>query len=217
MRLDGLTVLRALLPLVLLAAYVGGAFAQATSAASAPRPGGSAPSKTTRPTAKPAWSELEPGQQQALAPLAASWEQISEAQKRKWLSIAENYDRLPPTERAKMHSRMSDWVALSPQQRAQARLNFGEAQQLSADEKKAKWAAYQALSPEEKRRLAADAPPRTLGTAAAVKPVPTDKLAAVPRPAQVAKPPRILAGPASTPVTKPMPVAPAAALAPTPP
>jgi hypothetical protein len=84
-------------------------------------------------------------------------------------------------EQAKLHSRMTEWVALSPQQRTQARLNFGQTQQLSPDDKRAKWEAYQALPPEEKKKLAARAakPP---ATAAAVKPVPTDKLAVAPKP-----------------------------------
>ena len=60
-------------------------------------------------------------------------------------------------EQAKLHSRMTEWAALSPQQRTQARLNFAETKQLSPDDKKAKWEAYQALPPEEKRKLAAGA------------------------------------------------------------
>ena len=48
---------------------------------------------------------------------------------------------------------MTEWAALSPQQRAQARLNFAEIKRLPADERKAKWEAYQALQPEEKRKL----------------------------------------------------------------
>jgi hypothetical protein len=143
----------------------------------------------------PLWSELTPSQQQALAPLAATWPTISEAQKRKWLVISQSYGTLVPSEQVKLHSRMNDWVALSPQQRIQARLNFAESKQLSPDDKKAKWEAYQALPPEEKRKLAAGAasaakPP---GTAPAVKPLP-QKLATVPR-TRDAKAPRIAAAP----------------------
>jgi hypothetical protein len=139
---------------------------------------------------------LTPPQQQALAPLAGTWPTISEAQKRKWLVISQSYARLPASEQTKLHSRMTDWVALSPQQRVQARLNFAETKQLAPDEKKAKWEAYQALPPEQKRKLAAGAasaakPP---STAAAVKPVPSQKLATVPKPGD-AKPPRIAAAP----------------------
>jgi hypothetical protein len=93
---------------------------------------------------------------------------------------------------------MSEWAALSPQQRAQARLNFGETQQLSTEEKKAKWEAYQALSPEEKRKLAESASRKPPTTAAAVKPVAPQKLATLPKAtSEDTKPPRIVAVPPS--------------------
>jgi hypothetical protein len=83
-----------------------------------------------------------------------------------------------------MHDRMRDWVALSPQERAQARLNFAKtaevARELSAAEKLAKWQAYQALSPEQKQKLAEQAKGRSQGAATAVQPVPTQKLAVLP-------------------------------------
>lgn len=156
------------------------------AAASAAKANGKQPTK-------PLWVELTEPQRLALAPLAPKWDGVSEAQKRKWLALSQNFPKMSGAEQAKLHSRMTEWVALSPAQRTQARLNFGEAQQLSPDDKKAKWEAYQALSPEEKRKLAAGAakPP---ATAAAVKPVPTQKLATVPQPKQVVKPPRIAGG-----------------------
>ncbi len=123
-------------------------------------------------------------QQQALRPLAASWNTISEQQKRKWLQLSNNYPSLSPAEQATLHGRMNGWVSLSPQQRAQARLNFGKTQELSKqltpEEKRAQWQTYQALSPEEKQKLAAKASPRPTGAATAVKPVSPQKLAAVP-------------------------------------
>ena len=134
-----------------------------------------------KPRTKPLWVELTAPQQQALVPLAPKWDTLSETQKRKWLALSQNFPKMSGAEQAKLHSRMTEWVALSPQQRTQARLNFGQTQQLSPDDKKAKWEAYQALPPEEKKKLAARAakPP---ATAAAVKPVPTDKLAIAPKP-----------------------------------
>ena len=84
-----------------------------------------------------------------------------------------------------MHSRMNEWVAMSPQDRAAARLNFAKtkelSKQLTPDEKKAKWETYQALSPEEKAKLAAKGSPKPTGAATAVKPVPTQKLAVTPK------------------------------------
>jgi hypothetical protein len=134
---------------------------------------------------KPTWAELTPMQQQALAPLASSWNTtISEPQKRKWLEISKNYPSLSPEGQANLHSRMNEWVTLSPQQRAQARLNFARtkelSKQLTPEEKKAKWETYQALSPEEKQKLAAKASPKPAGAATAVKPVAPQKLAPVP-------------------------------------
>ena len=92
---------------------------------------------------------------------------------------------MAPTEQAMLHSHMTDWASLTPQQRIQARLSFGQTQQLPADEKRAKWEAYQSLSAQDKQRLAAEASPRPPGAAPAVKPVSPKKLAlapVVPRP-----------------------------------
>jgi hypothetical protein len=179
------------------------AAAQPASRAASARPAASAPRggkgiAAAKPVTRPLWRELSAGQQQALAPLAAKWDTLNEAQKRKWLALSVNYPKLSGEEQAKLHSRMTEWVALSPQQRSIARLNFGESQKISPDDKKAKWEAYQALSPEEKHKLAARAakPPTT---AAAVKPVPAEKLATVPRaqpqPRHDARTPRIAAAP----------------------
>lgn len=134
---------------------------------------------------KPDWAELNPQQQQNLKPLAADWNGISEAQKRKWLEVSKNYPSLPAADQAVMHSRMNEWVAMSAQQRAAARLNFAKTKELSKeltpDEKKAKWQTYQALSPEEKAKLAAKATPKPSGAATAVKPVELQKLAVTPK------------------------------------
>ena len=149
--------------------------------------------------ARPSWSELNPMQQQALKPLALSWNTISEAQKRKWLEISKNYPTLPPADQATMHSRMNEWVTLSPQQRAQARLNFAKTKELSnqltPDEKKAKWQSYQALSPEEKQKLADKGTPKSVGAATAVKPVAPQKLAVVPKPPPPPPPPARIVNP----------------------
>ena len=135
--------------------------------------------------AKPTWAELTAPQRQSLAPLAASWNTLSEAHKRKWLALSQNYPNLPPAEQARVHSRMAEWAALSPQQRTTARLNFAESKNVPVQDKKAMWEAYQQLSPEEKRKLAAGAAaakPAPPPTAVAVQPEPRQKLAKVPKP-----------------------------------
>ncbi len=180
------------LPMVffVLAAWSAPGFAQQTAkpavAASGVAGGktSAAQAKVAPALSKPSWAELTALQQQTLTPLAGSWNSISEAQKRKWLEISKNYHALPPEGQATMHSRMNEWVALSPQQRAEARLNFAKtkelSRQLTPEEKKAKWQTYQALSVEEKQKLAAKATVRPAGAATAARPVAPQKLAAVP-------------------------------------
>jgi hypothetical protein len=139
----------------------------------------------------PGWNELSPTQREVLAPLASAWPSLSESHKRKWLEMARGYRALPPEEQVKMQGRMKEWVALSPQQRTQARLNFAKTRELSkeltAEEKKAKWEAYQSLSTEEKRKLANKAPAKPVGAAPAAKPVSRQKLATIPTAAEQAK------------------------------
>jgi hypothetical protein len=101
------------------------------------------------------WQNLSEAQKKALQPLAPHWAQISPAQKNKWLAISTNFDKLSSKEQLVLHERMADWAALSPQQRALARLSFNETKNLGADEKKSQWEAYQALSSDDKKKLAA--------------------------------------------------------------
>lgn len=174
-----------------------------TSAKAAAKP---AQPAAVRPQGRPMWAELTPDQQHALRPLAPSWNGMAEGHKRKWLAISQNFRSLSPDEQAKLQTRMTEWATLSPQQRTQARLNFAEAKRLTADERKAKWEAYQALSPEEKRKLAAGAPKKTPPTAAAVRPIPPQKLARVPHSSATAREPRIAAGPMLSPHPTVVPV-----------
>ena len=165
-------------------------FALATTGANAQTPGlsavQSAPSKTVvaQAASGPGWTELTAAQREILKPLASTWPSLNQGHKRKWLQMAKSYPTLSVEEQAKMQGRMTEWVALTPQQRTQARLNFARtkelSKELSAEEKKAKWQAYQALSDEEKRKLAAKAPRRPAGAALIAKPVAPQKLATVP-------------------------------------
>ena len=154
--------------------------------------------------AKPLWSELNLSQQLALQPLAEHWNSLSLGHKRKWLAITRNYPKMTPEEQTVMHSRMSGWATLSQQQRVQARLNFAEVKQIPADERKAKWEAYQALSDEQKRELAEKAavkPPR--GAAIPAKPVSAQKFAPMPVPVGD-RLPRIQLAPPSEPTAIPV-------------
>jgi Protein of unknown function (DUF3106) len=174
----------ALLPALLLQLLVGvsllsisaSSIAQATTTATAPSLPG-----------RPLWSDLTEAQQQALAPLTEQWPTMNEPHKRKWLALSQNFSQLSADGQSILQSRMREWAALSPQKRTAARLNFAGVQQLPQDDKKAKWEAYQALSPEAKRKLAAQQPQPVTGAAPVTKPVAASKL--VPPPAATANKP----------------------------
>lgn len=129
----------------------------------------------------PTWSQLNTTQQQSLAPLASTWNTLPEGQRRKWIALGQNYPNLAANDQQKLHSRMVEWAALNPKEREQARLNFTETKKIAPSNLAANWEAYQALSPEERKKLAADAQPKQSGAAVAIKPNPPSKLAEVPK------------------------------------
>ena len=155
-------------------------FAQSTS--TTPATTAAAPERAPQKVVntKPEWQELTAAQKQALAPLTQLWPSMTEAHKRKWLAMSQNFAQLPEVDKNTLQSRMREWAALSSQQRAQARLNFADAKQLPQDERRSKWEAYQALSPEEKQKLATQKPVAKVGAALAPKPVSAEKLAVPP-------------------------------------
>ena len=138
---------------VVLCTAVTDALAQTLQANAANPPAGSSAAPAS--ASNSSWQSLQSSQKKALAPLAPHWAQISHAQKNKWLAMSINFDNLSTKEQAILHERMAEWVSLSPQQRAQARLNFNQTKTLDADAKKTQWEAYQALSPEDRKKLAA--------------------------------------------------------------
>ena len=138
-------------------------------------------SPTTTSTANN-WHALTESQRVALAPLKDVWSRITPVKKQKWLDIAVGYHLLSADGQATLHFRMTEWAALSTKQREQARLNFAQTKKLTPDDKQTKWQAYQALSAEEKQKLASmsKASPPT-GAAPALKPVAKDKLITTPQ------------------------------------
>jgi hypothetical protein len=163
--------------------------------------------KTAQAT-RPAWDELTAEQQQALQPLASHWHALNAGHKRKWLALSRNYAKMSADDQTTLHSRMIEWAALSNRQRAQARLNFAEVKRVPADERKAKWEQYQALSEDEKRRLADRAPTKPQGAAIPVRPVPAQKLVTVPAATPTGQhTPRILLAPPSAPAPVAVPAA----------
>jgi len=161
------------------------ASAQPPAEGSAKSSGGTTtPSATSSPkavpTTKPLWSELSAEQQHALKPLNVHWNTLNVGQKRKWLALSRNFESMSADDQNTLHSRMIEWAALSNQQRVQARLNFAEVKRIPPDERKAKWEQYQALSEEEKRKLAERAPAKPRGAAVPVRPVSSQRLVPVP-------------------------------------
>ncbi len=143
-----------------------------------------APSHTEKPVllvvANDTWLSLTPTQKIALAPLESSWAALTAGAKQKWLTIAKTYPDLGPLEQEKLHSRMAQWAALSPKDRELARLNFAQSKVLPKSDRAANWEAYQALTPEERQKLAEGAKVKPVGAAVAIKPVAPEKLTAVP-------------------------------------
>ncbi|MFG6487105.1 DUF3106 domain-containing protein [Roseateles sp. BYS78W] len=208
-----LTCPRLLMALLLGAAGLS-AFAQAPeAAASAPVVAASAavPAPAPKPLhlAKPAvpplaappatWAGLTLKQREMLAPLERDWAGMSESQRSKWLSATPTLATLPAPELARVHERMRAWAQLSPAERTNARIGFQVAKQVDAEQRQAKWEAYQALSPEKRQALAAKAQARRQAQAQATAPGPVAKpMTAVPKSNIVPAAPKLVS---PTPVT----------------
>jgi len=150
------------------------------------------------------WQDLTLTQRGQLQPLERNWPSIDARQKQKWLELATRMPKMSTDERQRIHARMVDWAKLTPDQRGQARLRFQEAKQLPAQDRQDRWDAYQLLSAEQKKQLAARALPgassassadsarRALSTTARTdkwaRDVPQPKSNIVPNPAFAAPP-----------------------------
>lgn len=155
----------------------------AAALASKPSPRGqgeASPTEAPAPASGPGWETLSTEQKRALYPLAERWASLNHAQKKYWFTLATTFHALPQSEQDRLHARMTDWANLSAQQRNQARLNYAGTSRLAPKDKLARWKAYQALSEEEKRRLAARAAAKPHGAAPALRPAPSRKLVQVP-------------------------------------
>lgn len=124
-------------------------------------PGTPAPRSTPVPAAEQGvrWQDLKPDQKAVLKPLERDWSGIDLPRKQKWLELSARFPRMSPDEQSRVQARMAEWAKMTPQQRGQARLNYQDAKQVPAKDRQARWESYQALSPEQKRQLAARAVP----------------------------------------------------------
>lgn len=117
------------------------------------------PKATAEASEGPPWSSLSTSQKNALTPLEGEWGRIDTTRKVKWLEIANKFPSMSAAEQARIQTRMDEWAKLTPRERGQARMNFKEAQQVPAQERKARWEAYKALPPEQQKQLAARGAP----------------------------------------------------------
>ncbi|WP_322043020.1 DUF3106 domain-containing protein [Paraburkholderia sp. J67] len=101
------------------------------------------------------WARLTDVQRTALAPFASEWDTFSDARKRKWLRIAARYPKMTPDLQKRLQDRMTEWVRMTPEQRRVARENYQVSKELPPQARQRAWKAYQALSEDQKEKLAA--------------------------------------------------------------
>lgn len=130
--------------------------------------------------AEPAWSALTPAQQRALEPLKPTWDSNDAPRKKKWIEVAERFPQMPPEERQRVQERMAAWAAMSSAERARARVQFQETRRIGAEERQARWQAYQSLPEEERQRLAQVAKSRASAANGAARPATATSSAAAP-------------------------------------
>ncbi|BAN23594.1 DUF3106 domain-containing protein [Caballeronia insecticola] len=129
------------------AAPVGGSGATADA--------GTSPLAALSPEGPLSWSHLSEAQHVALAPFATQWDSFSDERKRKWLKIASRFHRMSPDAQKHLQQRMEEWVRLTPDQRKVARENYQVSKSVPLENREKAWDAYQKLSEEQKKKLAA--------------------------------------------------------------
>jgi hypothetical protein len=101
------------------------------------------------------WDDLSPVQQKILAPLEEDWSYLSKERRQKWIQVANMYPKMKRANQERLQSRMNEWTKLSQKDRRIARDNYLSSLRFPAEEKASAWQAYQQLSLEEKKKLAA--------------------------------------------------------------
>jgi hypothetical protein len=135
---------------------VGGLLVTAVQA-QAPAPAARPVAAATPADSRPTWASLTVSQQLALAPLRTEWAAMDSSRKQKWLELAAKMPAMSAAERDRIQQRMTDWVRMTPSERGRARLQFQEAQLLAPGDRAGQWEAYQALPPDQRQALAAQA------------------------------------------------------------
>jgi hypothetical protein len=101
------------------------------------------------------WDDLSAVQQKILAPLEEDWSYLSKERRQKWIQVANLYPKMKRADQERLQSRMNEWSKLSQKDRRIARDNYLSSLRFPAEEKASAWQAYQQLSPEDKKKLAA--------------------------------------------------------------
>ena len=133
------------------------------------------------------WDDLSAVQQKILAPLEEDWSYLSKERRQKWIQVANLYPKMKRVDQERLQSRMNEWSKLSQKDRRIARDNYLSSLRFPAEEKASAWQAYQQLSPEDKKKLAAKEDNKKKPTAASAptlqnrpNPTPTVTPAAAP-------------------------------------
>lgn len=145
------------------------------------------PAAATTPKHSGNWDDLSVVQQKILAPLEEDWSYLSKERRQKWIQVANLYPKMKRADQERLQSRMNEWAKLSQKDRRIARDNYLSSLRFPAEEKASAWQAYQQLSPEDKKKLAAKEDNKKKPTAAnsptlqnRPNPVPTVTPAAAP-------------------------------------
>jgi hypothetical protein len=145
------------------------------------------PSAASTPKHSGNWDDLSLVQQKILAPLEEDWSYLSKERRQKWIQVANLYPKMKRSDQERLQSRMNEWSKLSQKDRRIARDNYLSSLRFPAEEKASAWQAYQQLSPEDKKKLAAKEDNKKKPTAASAptlqnrpNPAPTVTPAATP-------------------------------------
>lgn len=102
------------------------------------------------------WSNLSADQQRMLAPVHDQWGQLRPGRQHQLAQNAMRWANLPPQRQQQIRQRLARWAAMTPEQRSQARANARAFQNLTPEERakvNAAFRRFQSLPPAERRAL----------------------------------------------------------------
>jgi hypothetical protein len=129
--------------------------AAAPSGASANADASTSPLSALSSSDPTSWNRLSEAQHVALAPFEKIWDSFSDERKQKWLKIASRYHKMSPESQKRLHQRMEEWAKMTPDERKVARENYQVSKSVPLEKREKAWDAYQKLTEEQKKKLAA--------------------------------------------------------------